>query len=119
MTARPAEHIPTEHEEQRTFVQWFRRKFPDVRILAIPNGGARRPSVACRLKAEGAARGAPALFIPAGRDGIEMKRITGGRVSPEQQSWKSYLEKEGYIVFICAGCEQAQREVGRWLILQK
>ena len=119
MTAKPPEHIPTEHEEQRTFVQWFRRKFPDVRIMAIPNGGARSPSVACRLKAEGVARGVPDLFVPAWRVWIEMKRINGGRVSPEQQSWKSYLEKEGYIVLICAGCEQAQREVGAWLILQK
>ncbi len=119
MTAKPPEHIPTEHEEQRTFVQWFRRKFPDVRIMAIPNGGARSPSVACRLKAEGVARGVPDLFIPAWRVWIEMKRINGGRVSPEQQSWKSYLEKEGYTVLICAGFENAQREVGAWLISQK
>ena len=119
MTSKAPDHIPTEHEEQRTFVQWFRRKFPDVRIMAIPNGGARSPSVACRLKAEGVARGVPDLFIPAWRVWIEMKRINGGRVSPEQQSWKSYLEKEGYTVLICAGCEQAQREVGGWLILQK
>ena len=109
------ESIPTEHEEQCGFVQWFRRKFPDVRIIAIPNGGARSPSVACRLKAEGVARGVPDLFIPAWRVWIEMKRINGGRVSPEQQSWKSYLEKEGYTVFICAGMEQARREVEAWL----
>lgn len=109
------ESIPTEHEEQRTFVQWFRRKFPDVRIMAIPNGGARSPSVACRLKAEGVSRGVPDLFIPEWKLWIEMKRVTGGRVSPEQQSWKSYLEQCGYAVFICAGMEQARREVEAWL----
>lgn len=109
------ESIPTEHEEQRTFVQWFRRKFPDVRIMAIPNGGARSPSVACRLKAEGVSRGVPDLFIPEWKLWIEMKRVTGGRVSPEQQGWKSYLEQCGYAVFICAGMEQARREVEAWL----
>jgi hypothetical protein len=44
-----------------------------------------------------------------------MKRITGGRVSPEQQGWKSYLEQCGYVVFICAGMEQARKEVEAWL----
>ncbi len=117
MTSKAPDYIPTEHEEQRTFVQWFRRKFPDVRIMAIPNGGARSPSVACRLKAEGVARGVPDLFIPAWRVWIEMKRINGGRVSPEQQSWKSYLEREGYTVLICAGCEAAQKEVDEWQAL--
>ena len=53
----PLDIIPTEHEEQKNFVQWFRRKYPDVRIFAIPNGGARNPATACRLKVEGVLRG--------------------------------------------------------------
>lgn len=117
MTAKPPEHIPTEHEEQRTFIQWFRRKFPDVRIFAIPNGGARSPSVACRLKAEGVSRGVPDLFIPAWRLFIEMKRVKGGVVSEDQSSWKEYLESCGYRVAICAGCEAAQKEVDEWQAL--
>lgn len=117
MTSRPPDHIPTEHEEQRTFVQWFRRKFPDVRIMAIPNGGARSPSVACRLKAEGVSRGVPDLFIPAWKMFIEMKRIKGGVVSEDQSSWKEYLESCGYRVAICAGCEEAQGEVNEWQAL--
>ena len=119
MTSRPPDHIPTEHEEQRTFIQWFRRKFPDVRIFAIPNGGARSPSVACRLKAEGVSRGVPDLFIPAWRLFIEMKRVKGGRLSPEQEDWKGYLEESGYQVLVCHGCEEAIKnleEVCAWQI---
>ena len=118
MTNKAPEHIPTEHEEQRTFIQWFRRKYPDVRIFAIPNGGARSPSVACRLKAEGVSRGVPDLFIPAWRLFIEMKRVKGGVVSEDQYSWKEYLEANGYRVAICAGCEAAQREVDEWQALR-
>ena len=114
MTAKPPEHIPTEHEEQRTFVQWFRSKFPDVRIMAIPNGGARSPSVACRLKAEGVARGVPDLFIPEWRLWIEMKRIKGGVLSPEQQDWIEYLKNNDYICIVGYGCEGAIREVEEW-----
>lgn len=109
------ESIPTEHEEQCGFVQWFRRKFPHVRIMAIPNGGWRNAATAGKLKAEGVSRGVPDLFIPEWKLWIEMKRITGGRVSPEQQGWKSYLEQCGYGVLICAGMEQARREVEGWL----
>ena len=108
------EHIPTEHEEQRTFVQWFRRKFPDVRIFSIPNGGWRNPATAAKLKVEGLSKGVPDLFIPAWRTFIEMKRVKGGRISPEQEDWKEYLEQCGYRVAICAGFEAAKREVTAW-----
>lgn len=108
-------YIPTEHEEQRAFVQWFRRTYPEIRIFAIPNGGARNMATAGRLKAEGVVRGVPDLFIPAWRTFIEMKRIRGGRLSPEQKDWKTYLESIGYRVWVCAGFEGAKREVDSWL----
>lgn len=108
-------HIPTEHEEQRLFVQWFRRTYPETRIFAIPNGGARSMATAGRLKAEGVARGVPDLFIPAWRTFIEMKRVKGGRLSPDQEDWKAHLESIGYRVWVCAGFEGAKREVDTWL----
>jgi hypothetical protein len=42
--------------------------------------------VAKRLKAEGVVRGIPDLFIPQWNLWVEMKRKTGGRLSPEQKS---------------------------------
>ena len=97
-------YIPTEHEEQRTFVQWFRRKFPDVRIFSIPNGGWRSPATAAKRKVEGLSKGVPDLFIPA---------------SPEQEDWMGYLEESGYQVLVCHGCEEAIKnleEVCAWQI---
>ena len=104
----PVLKIPTEHQEQVLFVQWFRRTYVDVRIFAIPNGESRSKSAGARLKAEGVSAGVPDLFIPAWNTWIEMKRSKGGRVSDKQKDWWGYLEGVGHKVFICAGFEIAK-----------
>lgn len=105
------EKVPTEHEEQRNFVQWFRRTYPAVWIFAIPNGDARSRSAAGRLKAEGVSAGVPDLYIPAWRLWIEMKRIRGGSVSPDQKRWHDYLRGLGDEVVVAKGCEAAMEAV--------
>jgi hypothetical protein len=105
------DRIPTEHEEQRELVRWFRQAWPCVRIFAIPNGGARSLATAGRLKAEGVSSGVPDLFIPAWRLWIEMKRIKGGSVSAEQKDWIAYLEEVGYCAKVCKGAEDAKRQI--------
>lgn len=103
--------IPTEDHEQMMLVQWFRRTYPGVRIFAIPNGGARHPAVAAKLKATGVSKGVPDLFVPECQLWIEMKRIKGGTVSPEQKDWISYLESIGYTCIIGKGCEDAKAKI--------
>ena len=105
------DRIPTEHEEQREVVRWFRQTWPDVRIFAIPNGGARSKATAGRLKAEGVASGVPDLFIPAWRLWVEMKRSKGGRVSLEQKDWIVYLESCGYQCVVGQGAEDAKQKI--------
>lgn len=102
------EAVPSEDHEQMMFVQWFRRNYPGVLIFAIPNGGARHPAVAMKLKATGVVKGIPDLFVPAWRLWIEMKRQDGGRVSPEQREVMAYLtEKCGHRCVVAKGCDDA------------
>lgn len=105
------DRIPTEHEEQREVVRWFRATFPGIRIFAIPNGGARSIATAARLKAEGVSRGVPDLFIPAWLLWIEMKRTKGGSVSAEQKDWIKYLEMYGHRVIVCRGADDAKVKI--------
>jgi hypothetical protein len=111
-----AERIPTEHEEQRELVRWFRQTWPDVRIFAIPNGGARSKATAGRLKAEGVTSGVPDLFIPAWSLWIEMKRIKGGSLSPEQKDWIAYLKSVDYCVIVAKGADHAKQQIGAFFV---
>jgi hypothetical protein len=101
----------SEHVEQREFVSWFRKSYPDVRIFAIPNGGLRNKITAGKLKVEGVTAGVPDLFIPEWLVWIEMKTEGKGKVSAQQKDWKQYLEKISHQVFICYGCEAAKKVV--------
>ena len=101
----PVNKLPTEHEEQRSFVSLW-RKCGMPRIFAIPNGEARGIAAARRLKAEGVSRGIPDLFCPEWRLWIEFKRQKGGNVSPEQAEWHQYLVDVGYTVIVCRGAVQ-------------
>ena len=103
--------IPTEHEEQRELVRWFRQFHPNVLIFAIANGGIRSKASASRLKAEGVVPGIPDLFVPAKGLWIEMKRVKGGALSPEQKAMMQYLEEVGYRAIVCKGAEDAKKQI--------
>lgn len=97
----------TEDQEQMLFVQWFRRQHPHHRIFAIPNGGARHPAVAAKLKATGTVAGVPDLYVPALHLWVEMKRQKGGVLSAVQKDWIEYLESIGDTVIVGKGWEDA------------
>ena len=101
----------TEHVEQREFVSWFRKTYPSVRILAIPNGSQRSRTTGARLKAEGVVAGVPDLLVPAWNLWVEMKRADGGAVSAVQKEWHRYLESIDHTVIVCAGFLQAKAKV--------
>ena len=98
--------VATEHEHQVDFVRRFRNRWPEVRIMAIPNGGKRTQREALRLKAEGVSPGVPDLFIPEWLLWVEMKRPGGGKsgagkTSAEQEDWHRYLRRIGQGVVVC------------------
>lgn len=105
------ERIPTEHEEQREVVKWFRQTYENVRIFAIANGEKRSITVASRLKVEGVSPGVPDLYAPEWKLWIEMKRIKGGSVSAVQKDWHSYLRSIGDTVLVCKGADNAKEQI--------
>ena len=105
------ERIPTEHEEQRELVKWFRQSFDGVRIFAIPNGGARSITTAAKLKVEGVSAGVPDLYVPQWKLWIEMKRTKGGVVDKAQKDWHDYLTAIGDRVIVCLGADEAKRMI--------
>ena len=102
---------PSEHSEQVGLINWFRLQYPNVLIFAIPNGEKRAITVAKRLKAEGVVRGIPDLFIPQWNLWVEMKRVSGGRLSPDQKSMITYLESIGNTVIIGKGAADASKQI--------
>ena len=106
---------PSEHSEQVGFINWFRAKYSQVLIFAIPNGEKRAISVAKRLKMEGVVRGVPDLFVPAWNLWIEMKRVSGGRLSPDQKQMIEYLEGARHTVIVAKGATDASQQVLKFM----
>lgn len=116
----------SEHLEQMALIRWasmMSRRIPQLRLLfAIPNGGARDAVTGRRLKDEGVRRGVPDLFLPvpippyAGLF-LELKRVGGGTLSPEQRRWLEDLRESGYQAIVCHGWREAVRVIEEYLRL--
>ncbi|MBO9717500.1 MAG: VRR-NUC domain-containing protein [Pseudoxanthomonas sp.] len=119
MTAAPLEHA--EAAMLIRAVRGLEPAHPELRLLyAIPNGGKRSRKTAADLKAEGVRSGVPDYCLPVARGVwhglyLELKRLRGGRVEPEQRAWLSDLEAQGYRAVVCRGWEQALAEIRDYL----
>ena len=83
--------------------------------LKISPSEKRAISVAKRLKAEGVVRGVPDLFVPAWNLWIEMKRVSGGRLSPDQKQMIEYLEGARHTVIVAKGATDASQQVLKFM----
>lgn len=101
--------LPTEAEEQITLVQWLQlKKYPYFRV---PNETYTKSWRQKALNtALGVSRGVPDIFVIV--DGnliaIEMKRLRGGRTSPEQQQWIDRLNAIDVPARVCNGFLEAK-----------
>ena len=115
--------VPTEHQEQCTFVEWLETK--KLKFTAIPNGGTRHMGTAVKLKKEGVRPGLPDLLILVNDHlvWIEMKRSDrkpkrGGKggVSDEQWRWIDALNRcANCQVFVCYSAKEAVEVIKRYL----
>jgi len=103
MKSLPSSGEPLEHAEHVTFYNQFRKQWPDVLIHSVPNGGKRHPKVAKEMKAEGLTAGIPDLFVPAWALWVEMKRVSKGALSKDQEKIIPQLEAAGYTVIVAKG----------------
>jgi hypothetical protein len=113
-----------EHDAQVALFQWAAWQAgqrPALHSLyAVPNGGSRHMLEAVNLKREGVKRGVPDICLAWAAGGyhglyIEMKRESGGRVSPEQKEWCDRLRAAGYRVEICRGFEAGKAAITNYL----
>jgi len=117
---KPPEIIPTEQHEQERLFCWAElmgRVHPELWLLnASLNGvrlhrGSRAKAKRCGMK-----KGYPDIFLPVARGGyhglfIELKRLKGGRLEPEQAEWKQRLADGGYMAIVAKGWVQASRVI--------
>lgn len=99
----------TEEAEQRSVAQY-------LDLLGLiwfhpPNGGHRNKVSAAKMKAQGQKPGVPDIIIlsppPVNPNAkgvaIELKRVKGGTLTPEQKRWLSDMSDLGWITQRCNG----------------
>lgn len=116
--------VPTESEEQQALFDWAKLqygKYPELRALYhIPNEGKRSKATGARLKREGMKDGVSDNCLPVKRGGygslyIELKRIKGSKVTPEQREWIELMQEVGNAAYICYGWEEAAKKIVEYL----
>jgi len=123
-----AEHITaskynksrTESTDQRALAEVLDRI--GVLWLHCPNEGKRSSISGHNLKLAGLKPGAPdnIIFNPppniphAKGAAIELKRLSGGKVSSEQEKWIFDLMERGWVAMIAEGLDEALNALKKW-----
>lgn len=120
MTRKVKAPVPTEDQEQMKLVTWMTKL--GIRFYAIPNGGRRSYLEAVKFKRCGVQPGIPDLCIPIPRDPyhglyIELKRMSGGKVSEYQREWITFLKGQGYYACVAEGFEAAKAIIKEYFSL--
>lgn len=132
------EWLPSEEQEQIAIFEWAKLmegKEPRLALLhASMNGILTNAAFGAKLKRLGRKKGVPDMFLPVPRNWhmgekpaswcdwpayyglwIELKRVEGGVVSPEQKWWHQQLTEMGYRVEVCKGAKQAIERITEYL----
>lgn len=102
--------MQTEQQAQQIVCQWLELK--GLLYCHVPNGGKRSRVEASIFRGLGVKPGVPDILIfdsPREFNGValELKRASGGRVSPAQAAWHRELALRGWIVGCYAGSNAA------------
>ena len=107
---------PTELQEQIAVFSWANTqldKYPLLRYMNASLNGVRLTiGQATIAKRSGLLKGYPDIFLPLRNKEysglfIELKRVKGGVVSPEQKDFLSFLNSQGFKAVVCRGSVEA------------
>lgn len=120
----PVVPVRSEYVEQVTIfrlAQLHSRQYPELRFLNGSLNGVRLTiGQAVKAKNAGMKKGYPDLQLPAKRGEysglyVELKRIKGGKIEPEQKEWAEFLVLQGYKHSFCKGCDAAWKVIIEYL----
>jgi len=115
---------PTESQEQQALFTWAglaRQRYQELELMFhIANEGERDEVASAWYWRMGLRPGVPDICLPVPRGErhglwIELKRVSGGRVTPKQAAWIEALSAQGYAVRVCRGAEEAIATITRYL----
>lgn len=107
---------PLEAWEQEQIFLWKKcnqNKYPDLKLLNGSMCGVRlMPGQRVKAKRQGMPKGFPDINLPIVKYPwvglyIELKRVKGGVVSPEQKWWLERLNEQGYYAVVARGHKEA------------
>lgn len=114
----------SEDAEQIALFEWAeyvsvgQRRLADIMFHA-PNGGARRPGEAGKLKAMGVKAGVPDVVLPLAAGpylgGWWELKAGKGAPSDSQLDWHGFLREAGHYVCICWRWQEAATDIVRYL----
>lgn len=110
--------LPTEQDEQFVAVAWLKKM--GIPHHHSPNGGSRDVREAAKFKRLGTSPGFPDIWIPLARKShhglyIELKRVSGGRLSDHQKYWRDQSLREGYAWYEAKGALECIKIVKDYL----
>jgi hypothetical protein len=109
----------SESNQQEIVVKYLRLAYPDALYCASAGGMWTSDSQRIKMARTGYVKGFPDLFIYEPRRefhglAIEMKKVKGSKIEPEQVQWQEQLRNRGYCSYICKGSEEAIKVIDEY-----
>jgi hypothetical protein len=109
-----------EQEAQIAIVAWIKAVSPSTMCFHVPNAAKRSPAERRALVAMGLLAGVPDLCLIAEPPGpslafVEVK-AAGGKLSPEQQSFRAWAEAAGIPYAVVQNIDETRVAFREWLV---
>ena len=111
----------SEANQQEIVIKYLRLAYPTALYCASAGGMRTSYLQAIKMKRTGYVKGFPDLFIyePRGEFhglAIEMKKVKGSKIEPEQVQWQEQLRNRNYCSYICKGSEEAIKRIDEYFL---